>query len=83
MIDAYSADLGFMRDPPVETPRPRRPRTAGRGAFAVVRLTRRQAEALDIVRCACGHRTNNHFSHGKRPCAACDCQHLDPRIVLP
>lgn len=49
-----------------------------------IELTQIQAEKLGIVRCKCGHPPNNHFDHGKRPCAFCrDCCQYDQKIVLP
>lgn len=48
-----------------------------------VSLTQAQAEALGIVACRCGHRPNNHFDHGKRPCAFCKCKVYRQIIALP
>ena len=30
-----------------------------------------------LIGCACGHPRNNHFSHGKSPCAHCKCESYD------
>lgn len=46
-------------------------------------MTRGEALALGILRCSCGHPPNNHFDHGKSPCAHCDCQAYDEQVVLP
>jgi hypothetical protein len=26
-----------------------------------------------LILCSCGHPPNNHFDHGTKPCAFCDC----------
>lgn len=38
------------------------------------RMTKEQAMALGLLTCTCGHPENNHFEHGKRPCAHCECE---------
>jgi hypothetical protein len=37
-------------------------------------LSMTDALELDLVWCKCGHRPNNHFEWGKRPCAHCNCK---------
>ena len=41
----------------------------------VVTLTMRRDRALELglLTCACGHPENNHFDHGRCPCAHCPC----------
>lgn len=52
-------------------------------AKLTIEMTQEQAEMLGIVKCTCGHPPNNHFIHGKRSCAHCDCKKYEQRIVLP
>jgi len=54
-----------------------------RGDVLVVEMTMAQACAIDIVICECGHRPNNHFDHGDRPCARCGCKVMALVISLP
>jgi hypothetical protein len=53
----------------------------------VVTLTQTQAEKLGIVRCVCGHRPNNHFSHTHfsltSACAFCQCVEYRQVVRLP
>lgn len=37
-------------------------------------MSRQRAIELGLLICDCGHRSNNHFQHGKRPCAHCICK---------
>lgn len=36
----------------------------------------KDALALGIVFCECGHPPNNHFDFDKKPCAHCKCEKL-------
>lgn len=39
-----------------------------------IELTRGKALALGFFLChRCGHPPNNHFDHGDKPCAHCNC----------
>lgn len=49
----------------------------------VVELSRNQALKLDMLWCSCGHRPNNHFDHGDKPCAHCKCKKYEEEIYLP
>jgi len=46
-------------------------------------MTRAQAQALGILKCACGHPENNHFNYGVRPCAHCNCNEFREKQSLP
>lgn len=37
-------------------------------------MTTKRALELGLLFCTCGHPPNNHFNHGKCPCAHCDCK---------
>ncbi len=45
-------------------------------------MTRAEALSCDLLRCACGHRPNNHFDHGNGPCAHCKCTAYRERPVV-
>jgi hypothetical protein len=45
-------------------------------------LTWQQCEAMNIVRCECGHLPNNHFGH-REGCAFCPCDKMKRVLVLP
>ncbi len=49
----------------------------------VIELTQRQAEQLGVVRCQCGHPSNNHFDFETKPCAHCKCQGYRQVMCLP
>ena len=40
----------------------------------IIKLSQKQAEALGLVTCECGHPNNNHFGNKKGPCAHCKCK---------
>lgn len=46
-------------------------------------ITLEQARRKGMAHCECGHPHNNHFSHGTRPCAHCECKELRERITSP
>lgn len=49
----------------------------------VLNLTWYQLACLGIGQCECGHPFNNHFDHGKKACAHCECKQLKRCLVLP
>lgn len=59
------------------------PTRAGRGKIKKttikIVMTRDEAKSLGLLTCACGHPENNHFDHGKKPCAHCPCGKYDER----
>ena len=52
------------------------------GEQITIQMTRAQALAINIIHCECGHPPNNHFGHGDRPCAHCDCTELRERVSV-
>jgi hypothetical protein len=42
-------------------------------SMITIRMTRKQALEQGLLICLCGHPENNHFSHGTRSCARCEC----------
>ena len=51
-----------------------------------ITFTRKQALALDLVRCKCGHRVNNHFHFENHepstPCSHCDCKQYNEIVPV-
>lgn len=47
--------------------------------MVTIRMTREEALMKDLLTCRCGHPENNHFDHGKNPCAHCDCEEFKER----
>jgi hypothetical protein len=50
-------------------------------SYVHLRLTRKRALQLGLLRCVCGYPENNHFEHGTRPCAHSDCKEYRERGV--
>ncbi len=46
-------------------------------ADVTITMTRANALALNLIACGCGHPPNNHFDHGDRPCARCQCRRYE------
>ena len=49
---------------------------------AGIELTRQQLLALGLLRCQCGHPSNNHFTHGDSACAFCESKSLNESVVV-
>jgi len=52
------------------------------GEKIVIQLTRKQAVQWGVIHCECGHPPNNHFTHGDRSCAHCECAELRERVSV-
>jgi hypothetical protein len=54
-----------------------------KSGLITIRITQAEAEAMDLVRCECGHRHNNHFDWDNQPCAHCACMKYTQQILVP
>lgn len=49
--------------------------------FINIKLTKRRMRELGLIWCQCGHAKTQHFDHGKKPCAHCQCKQLDETLL--
>lgn len=45
-----------------------------------IKFTRKEVEALGLVKCKCGHPKNNHYDFDYKGCAHCECMGYDEKV---
>ncbi len=50
----------------------------------LIEVTEQELERCGLIRCECGHLSNNHFKFEEddNPCAHCDCKGYKPKILI-